>query len=612
LLTVLMHELGHAYGYAHAGEGGLQGNSIMVTSLADGVRLGLQIDDGTRLNDVINIILATLDSTNPPVTPQVFSSADALVPNLITIGTTSAGGVDLQLEGITLTFSGLSYVATSGWDGEVQVEAELGILLPGQLDIIILDDDFGAPLRVESASAAAGTGPRDVTFTVSGDHTEIEAGDVIAVLNSNEAGFDDTDFNDGKTITVVSSSYSDTTKLTTFVVSYNFDPGTAAWTGGSVIALEDSDPTDDVDLDAVFGTIYLANSDPRSLLRLESLKAADLGWPSWLDIQITDLKLEFTDFRANDSDSSLKLDAAFRGLDTGNGAINFQIRKLFIVEGSASGVVFDMDILAKAHRTSGGAVEFVQNPILDLSGVAGRIRATLPNITFDVLFIVKSVGIDEFGNMTSETAQIERTILYAALGGQLKYGGVQPAGPADKDGKLPPKIGGYDFGFRLAISELGPLQLYVFAKIPIILDPVSGLKITSLSGGISFFSTVEDKQIRPPYTASGGSAASSGDAQSPVKITLTLPGHNLRPGDEIRILSAGDQDLVSKGRDTFVVTGFNGDDVTYLTGGGLYESDPNEYTFGGKIEVRKVSISNPFDLNDPGFKPSNKLTGIVE
>lgn len=612
LLTALMHEVGHALGYVHPGATGLRGNAVMVATLTEGVRLSLQIVDGTRLNDVINVILATFDSTSPPVMPQVFSSADALVPNLVTVGTTAVGGTDLQLEGITLTFAGLSFDSTSGWTGDVQVEAGLGVLLPGHLDIMLIDDNFSAPIRVESASAAAGSGPREVTFVLYGDLTDLVAGEVIAVLNSNESGFDDADFADARTITIVSTSYDQLSDRTTLVVDYNFDPGNLAWTGGSVIALAEADATDDADLDAVFGTIYLAAGDGRSLLRMESLKAADLGWPGWLDIQITDLKLEFTDFRVDDSQSSLKLDAAFRGIDTGVGGINLVIRKLFIVEGSASGVVFDMDILAEGQRNADGAVWFKQNPILDLSGIAGRIKADLTkvggNIGFDVLFIVKSVGIDMNGNMTSDTALIERTIMYAALGGELKYGGVQPAGPADKDGKLPPKVGGYDFGFRLAISELGPLQLYVFAQTNILLDPVSGLSITELRGGISFFSTVEDKQVRPPYTATGGSASASGDLQSPVRVTLTLPGHNLKPGDEIRVLSAGDPDLVSNGRDTFVVATVNGDDITYLTGGSGYEPDFNNYAFGGTIEVRKVSISDPFDLTDPGFGASKLLT----
>lgn len=53
----------------------------------------------------------------------------------------------------------------------------------------------------------------------------------------------------------------------------------------------------------------------------------------------------------------------------------------------------------------------------------------------------------------------------------------------------------------------------------------------------------------------------------------------------------------------FVVSNVNGDDVSYLVVG-----DPGDFSFVTPIEVRKLSISDPLDLRDPGFKSTKDLT----
>ncbi|HEX4999276.1 MAG TPA: LEPR-XLL domain-containing protein, partial [Terriglobia bacterium] len=609
LLTTVMHELGHALGFVHSNQVGLRGVDVMVDSLAEGVRRLPLLADGAKLNDIFNVILATFDPANPPSSAVVFNSATTVrLPNSATVGTTTAGTPDLQLEGLTLTFSELAH--TSSWSGEVLVESELSVLLPGVLDIVIVDDNFGAPVRVESATAPLpDAGGWAVTFTVGGDHSDLAGGAEIAVLNSNEPGFDDTSFADAHTIVVSSATYDESSDETTIEVVYNFDPGSAPWTGGSVIAVEKVDVTDDLDLLAVSGTIQLAEGDHTSLLNLESLRAADLGWPKWLDIRITDLKLEFADFRVDETLRDLRLDADFLGFDTGNPVVNLAIGALFKVQGSASGVIFDMDRLSEGRRGDHGAILFRRLPIVDLGGVSGFISGSLPTIGgISAGFILKQVGIDVNGNLTTNTNEIDRTIVYGAFKGSLLVGGKTPEGPKDKNGNPPAKVGGYGFGFNFAISGLGPLQLFVFVNVPILLDPVSGLSITSLRGGVRFNSTLEDLQVRAPFNATGGSATASGDAAKPVMITLTVPGHNLKVGDEFRITAAGDPDLLNSSPDNFVVVSVDGDSITYLTGDGASDPDPAHYAFGGTIEVKKISISDPFDLRDPGFGSSKDVT----
>ena len=100
------------------------------------------------LNSVIDGILsAKFDPTlNPnPTGTFVFTNATdpSLLPNLVTVGTTLNNGVDLQLENVTLTFSGLRFLS-GGWTGTVGVEAEQAVLFEGILDIEVTDDGTDA------------------------------------------------------------------------------------------------------------------------------------------------------------------------------------------------------------------------------------------------------------------------------------------------------------------------------------------------------------------------------------------------------------------------------------------------------------------------------------
>ena len=561
---------------------------------------------GANLNDVIDTILATFSTASPPASPVVFTSGDALVPPLVTIGTTVGGGADIQLEGVTLTFSNLSYNIDEGrWDGEVQVEAGLAILFPGLLDIVIIDDDFDVPLRVDTATGPVlhGNGNHQVVFTLFGDRgDDLKAGDEIAVFNSNEPGFDDPDLADNtKQILVTGVSYDEGTDRTTLTVEYNFDPSIGgAWTGGSVIAVADEDLSDDVDFDAVSGTIYLAPGNPNSLLQLESLEAADLGWPGWLNIEITGLQLEFADFRGDDSNNTLELSASFLGFDTGNAVLNATVLGAFTVTGSIIGLQIDMDRLGEGLVID-GKVTIPKNPILDIGGVSGEIKAVLPFVvTIQAGFILKQIGLDSDGNPTSQDSQTVRTVVYLAAVGAIEFGGLLAEAGKSKG-----------FGVRFAISELGPLQFYFYEQPGDPADLVRGLRpppqlgpfvLKEFRGGIRFNTTIEDLQVRLPFTADGGSADLSGDATNPVRITLSVPGHNLRVGDEFLIPTAGDPDLES-GAGNFVVSAVDGDNISYLTGG-----SPGDYTFTGTIEVQKITISDPVDLRDPGLNASFDLS----
>ncbi len=124
LLTVVLHELGHVAGFAHTDV--LTGDSpdvmscfvdsgtrLLVSATADPFEPGFVPDgaafllaDGANLNDVIDALLSSFDTVNPPVGDDaIFTSSGNQIPNWVTVGTTLLGGVDLELQNVTLTLS---------------------------------------------------------------------------------------------------------------------------------------------------------------------------------------------------------------------------------------------------------------------------------------------------------------------------------------------------------------------------------------------------------------------------------------------------------------------------------------------------------------------------
>jgi hypothetical protein len=625
-----MHEIGHVLGYEH-GAAGVAG--LMVNQLGSGERhlpgeADMVLANGAKLNDVITAILNRFDPANPPTgVNATFTTSAGDIPNIVTIGATLSGGVDLQLEGLTLSFSELVHTA-SGWTGEVLVESGAGILLPGGPDIVITDDNFTSATHIQSVNRVI-TGGAGVTeevdvaglgiitdtinipdgtylvdFTVKSLGGPLNVGDEILVMHSNEAGFNDADPDDGKTITVVgfylaAGEYH-------VLVSYNFDPGSAAsWTGGSVIAMDDPDDTDDLDLNAVSGTIQLG--DGSSTLNFDAVNEAAI-WPSlsWLVSEFEFIKLEFVDFRDDDSNSALRVDTTFIGIDTGNEVTNELLAAALLVEGSNS-VVFNMDLLARGvpdvdlnflypiiplpgeiiGHDLDGTIAYAQSAIQDTTGISGEIQLNIPLVgKIGAGFIYKEVGLDSKGVMTTDTNATVETITYLAVRGFIEIGGKTQEGPLLPGQTTLPKVGSLKLGLNFAVTKRGLLQLFLYADTLIPVDVASGLNITELRGGFRFGVTIEDLQVPEPLnvdTTNGiNTAVASGDLEEPVRITLKMPtNHTLRVGDEFRIINADDTDLNSKD-ENFCVATVEEDVITYLTGGTGTESNPLNYNLSGK------------------------------
>ncbi len=639
LLTAVMHEIGHFVGFDHdfAGFDGL-----MDETLAPGVRHLPAFGDALPLNDVIDALLHIhfdpVANPNPAGVLQ-FTMSDAAVPETVVIGR-SGTTTDLSLSGVTLTFSLMSWDSADGeWDGQVSVESPVAVLLPGRLDTVIIDDGYETPQRIIAAGpVTASGGSWSVEFTVSGDARDgsdiltaeghdiggflsapftagFSVGDEVAVINASSAGFNDLDLSDDTAqIVVTAVSYDAGDDETVVTVSYNFDPEAGgAWSGGGVIAEEDVDIDDDADVNALGGTIFLGDAAGIDVLNMNTLEATDLGLPLWLDVRVTALQMQFAEFRDSDLNSTLRLTGELLGINTGSEVINNLLRSGALgfglnVEGSVEGLEFDMTRLRNLSRLADGTILIPEFPIVDITGITASVGGNLWGLgSIQGSLIIKSVMVDSTGAITTVDAPGNRTITYGAISGAINIlEKTNDSGAVTREG--------FGASFNLAISELGPLQFFASYSFQTPRGPdgkpkaglegrpigTTGLELLELRAGIRFNSSLEDLQVRPPFGATSGTVAPSGDLTKPFEVTLTVPGHNLAVGDEFRITAAGNPNYLS-GAENFVVTAVNEDDISYLV-----QSDPG--AFATTTDIKKISISDPTDLRDPGFLSTKDLS----
>ncbi|MGD8875225.1 MAG: LEPR-XLL domain-containing protein, partial [Gammaproteobacteria bacterium] len=603
LLTVVLHEIGHVLGYPHDAPGL---SALMADTLAAGERFLPVFAGEMTLNEVIDaLLMIRFDPVNDPNPAGIFefSSADAAVPDIILVGdagefTDIFGEIstfyDLQLEKVTLKFSLMSWNSTNeAWDGQVSIESAVAVLMPGTLDTVIIDDGFETPIRIESAGAVSdnGDGTWSVDFTLKGDQRDgedilkdegydigaflsapftsgLSVGDEIAILNANQSGFDDLDLaDDTQQVLVTVVVYDAATDQTTVTVKYNFNPeANGAWSGGGVIAEADVDIDDDGDTNAVGGTVFLGSSAGIDLLNLNTLEATDLGFPIWLDVRVTRLQLQFEDFRADDTDSTLRLNAELLGINTGSEVTNNLLRSGALgvglsLEGSVQGIELDMNALRDIRRALSGELSIPSFPIEDVSGITASVSGNFFKLgSIQGGLILKSVMVDNTGAITTVDAPDNRVVTYGAINGAINM-----LEKRDADGNVIKE--GLNFSFNLAISELGPLQMFISLQTSTeTVDPktgkpkttgipigTTGLLLEEVRGGIRFNADIEDLQVRPPFGATEGTVSDTPNAEGQYTVTLTVPGHNLLVGDEFRITAAGNPNYLS-GVENFVVT----------------------------------------------------------
>jgi Ca2+-binding RTX toxin-like protein len=519
LLTVVTHELGHLLGFDHTDALASGGPDVMSDILGTSMRLltsataflpeagatleapALLLANGATLNAVIDDLLLGFDTGSPPTGPNAeFTSGDGFIPDIITVGTTLGGGVDLELMDVTLQFSDLAFTAGS-WMGQVGVTATSATLFTGLLDIVVTDDG------VDTA--------------------------------------------DG----------------------------------------------DDADLFAVAGVIDIAAGAPGTL-NLDDLDVEALGWPGFLDVAITGLALNFPDFRGNDNQNSLELSVELRGFDTGNDTVNQLLEAdnpLFglNVQGFASAELGITEIENAVAAAGAGDLEAAMEAALaaalasDLTGLGGSISGKLFGVgSLSAAFIYDTVTYDPDGN---NGPLPERSVVYLAIEGSLSLG---PAITGDdNDGGIA------GFGIAFAISELGPLQFFGSLDVPIVLEPITGLAISSMRLGLRFNSTIEDLQTETDFQATGATVTPDGND---FLVTLTIAGeHDLegptpggtRPGDDFRIRGATETDPYNG---KFTVVSVTESTVTYRVA-------DNPGLFVGSKQITRLTIKDPLDLRDDGL-----------
>ena len=146
--------------------------------------------------------------------------------------------------------------------------------------------------------------------------------------------------------------------------------------------------------------------------------------------------------------------------------------------GAIEGVVIDVGKLFRG--------EF---PIIDIASIGVTLKGDLFGGQIDAGLIGGILKLDALGNLIDNfdtTTPVADRIFFVGVEGGFSFSGV----------------GG--FTIRFAVSELGPLGVFISGSIPggILLEPNTGLSINDFSAGVEFFKTLpsidEPEELRGP------------------------------------------------------------------------------------------------------------------
>lgn len=206
--------------------------------------------------------------------------------------------------------------------------------------------------------------------------------------------------------------------------------------------------------------VFLPGKPFGVLLSVDGVSGSALGWPSWLPIKITTLGAEWEDIQNNPEDFTLILSASVTGLP-GNDQLQFS--------GSIDGIRIRPSLLLEGKF-----------PIVDIGGIGvtvsgkafgGEISGGLIGGILRVVDDGSSVTLaDEF----TPDADVTDRIFFMGV-----QGGFSMAGMAG-------------FTIRFALSELGPLGVFINVEVPggIVLVPPIGLAVNNFAAGVEFFKTL--------------------------------------------------------------------------------------------------------------------------
>jgi hypothetical protein len=173
--------------------------------------------------------------------------------------------------------------------------------------------------------------------------------------------------------------------------------------------------------------------------------SGELGWPTWLPVQISSIVLAWPDFNDDKSDFTLTFSAT---MNANYGAID--------LSGSVQNVTIDIPKLLDGEFPITG----IQSASITASGDAfgGQLSGSL---------ILGVIGLDAEDHAVPYGTTPDHTVFYAGIEGSL----------------MTPEGG---IAVRFGLTQNGPLQAYVDIAAPIEIFPPADIAITNLYGGISF------------------------------------------------------------------------------------------------------------------------------
>ncbi|MGV2336691.1 MAG UNVERIFIED_CONTAM: hypothetical protein LVR18_22165 [Planctomycetaceae bacterium] len=265
-------------------------------------------------------------------------------------------------------------------------------------------------------------------------------------------------------------------------------------------------------------------------------------WPAWLPIRPTELGIQWDDLQNHPERFSLIVSAAVQGIKGIPG---------LTVSGAVTGIRIDMGLLMDG-----------QFPITDIESIAVSMSGNLFGGEISAGLLGGILKLDNSGNIISSfdtTTAVADRVFFIGVEGGLTIA----------------KKGG--FKIRFAISELGPLGVEVVGELPegILLEPISGLKLSGFSGGVQFFSSLPDvydpeELLKPefaPKLSSGGSQ-NAGDWLTKVRKQVA---------DQYKALKSSP---VAGG---FFAAFLN---PMVISGGAQFTLHPPKSTLKGNVEVR--------------------------
>ncbi|MGV2335264.1 MAG UNVERIFIED_CONTAM: hypothetical protein LVR18_14500 [Planctomycetaceae bacterium] len=191
----------------------------------------------------------------------------------------------------------------------------------------------------------------------------------------------------------------------------------------------------------------------------ETASGENFKWPSWLPIRITELGIQWADINAQPERFSFILSASVTEI---KGIPNVT------VSGAVKGIRVDPSLLLEGKF-----------PITDVESIAVSMKGTLFGGTINAGLLGGILKLDAsgdiIGSLDTSTPVADRVFFIGV------EGGFEIAGK-----------GG--ISIRFAVSELGPLGVQVVGTLPegILLEPISGLKLSGFSGSVEFFTSLPD------------------------------------------------------------------------------------------------------------------------